>query len=356
MSDLQYWQGKNVFLTGHTGFKGSWLSILLTHLGARVHGYALKPDIAPSMFDLCQIANHIQQSDFENILGLPKLKERMALNEPEVVFHLAAQALVQESYVSPVETYATNVLGTVHVLEAVRSTPSVRAVIIVTSDKCYEDQKCDKGYQEGDRLGGFDPYSNSKACAEMVTSAYRNSFFHSDKYSEHNVAIASVRAGNVIGGGDWATQRLVPDCIRAFLEREQVRLRNPGAIRPWQHVLEPLSGYITLASKLATSGSAYSGEWNFGPCDDDMQSVEWVTKELALRWFENVSYSNEPVEEGHETHCLKLNSNKARELLGWNPSWSLSTTLDKIVEWLQSYREKKNLLQLTVKQIEEYLG
>lgn len=292
MVEKTFWHNKKIFVTGHTGFKGSWLCLWLTALGAKVTGYALEPPTEPNLYKLCKIDTYIE-SNIADIRNIDSLWNAMSTAQPDIVIHMAAQPIVLESYRHPVATYAVNVMGTVHVLEAVRKCKSVRAVINVTTDKCYENKEWVWGYRENELLGGYDPYSNSKACSELVTSAYRSSFFNPRDYKSHGVAIATARAGNVIGGGDWAPGRLVPDCVRALLKGEKIIIRNPGAIRPWQHVLEPLNGYLLLAQRLYEEGPRYAEAWNFGPCDDDVKSVQWIVERLCSKWGNNVSYAIE---------------------------------------------------------------
>lgn len=351
MINQEFWKGRRVFLTGHTGFKGAWLTMWLHYLGAEVAGYALKAPTDPSLCELCSIDTLLDTEHHADVRNLEHLESAVQEFQPEIIFHLAAQSLVQESYRSPVDTYSTNVMGTVNILECIRRCNSVKAAIMVTSDKCYENREWIWGYRENDRLGGFDPYSNSKACAELVTAAYRQSFFESNE-----PAIASVRAGNVIGGGDWAEHRLIPDCIRAFLNNERVTLRNPSAIRPWQHVLEPLSGYILLAEQLMLNRERFSGPWNFGPGDEGLRPVSWIAEKLAEFWPESAHCVYEPdVTLGHETRCLKLNSGKAREQLHWKPRWDLEFALKKIIGWTEEYRNEGDMLSYSIAQIKEYM-
>lgn len=354
MIDKKFWRNKRVFLTGHTGFKGSWLSLWLNNLGAKVTGYALSPPTKPSMFELCKI-NTAVKSIIADVRDLKTLSSSMSAAKPEIVIHMAAQPLVRESYKNPVETYSTNVLGTVNFFEAVRKCKNVKAAINVTTDKCYENKEYARGYREKDALAGYDPYSSSKVCSELVTSAYRDSFFNRKSRHFHGAGIASARAGNVIGGGDWATDRLIPDCVRALLKGEKIMIRNPSAIRPWQHVLEPLSGYLILAQKLYESGPDFSGAWNFGPDEDDSRPVEWVVKTICSKWGCPDSYRTDGKKHPHETHYLKLNCSKAKTRLAWLPRWDLEQAIDKVITWTQAYAQKKDLRNACLMQIEDYL-
>jgi CDP-glucose 4,6-dehydratase len=350
---IEFWRGKKVFLTGHTGFKGSWLSLWLQQLGAEVTGYALQPPTNPSLFEVANVAQGMT-SIIGDIRDGEALSKAMREAAPDIVIHMAAQPLVRYSYVNPVETYSTNVMGTVHLLEAVRRTPSVRAVVNVTSDKCYDNKEWVWGYRENEAMGGFDPYSNSKGCAELVTSAYRNSFFNPGKYADHRVALASGRAGNVIGGGDWADDRLIPDILRAISDNKPVVIRSPHAIRPWQHVLEPLSGYLLLAEKLYTQGVTYAEGWNFGPADEDAKPVQWIVDQLTQQWGEGASWQLDGGEHPHEAHYLKLDCSKAKMRLDWQPRWHLGHTLEMIVSWQQAWLAKQDMRSFTLKQIEQY--
>jgi CDP-glucose 4,6-dehydratase len=349
-----FWQGKRVFLTGHTGFKGSWLSLWLQSLGAEVTGYALNPPTEPSLFEVAKVANGMK-SIIGDIRHIDSLQKAIQDAHPEVVIHRAAQPLVRYSYVNPVETYATNVMGSVHLLEVVRNTKGVRAVVNVTSDKCYENRDWVWGYREDETMGGYDPYSNSKGCAELVTASYRSSFFNPEAYSEHGVAIASARAGNVIGGGDWAGDRLIPDFIRAIVAGEMVIIRNPNAIRPWQHVLESLSGYLLLAENLYNHGSKYAEAWNFGPADSDAKSVEWIISQLVLNWGEGASFMiDHSAANLHEAHFLKLDCSKARMQLDWVPQWDSTETIKRICFWYKAYLNGQNMKVYTLSEIEQY--
>lgn len=346
---MNFWNGKKIFITGHTGFKGSWLCIWLSRLGAHITGYALDPPTTPSLFELARVEELID-SQIADVRDAAALADAMLLAKPEIVIHMAAQPLVRDSYKIPVETYAVNVMGTVHLLEAVRGCPSVRAVVNVTTDKCYENREWVWGYRENEPMGGFDPYSNSKGCSELITAAYRNSFFN----SQHGAAVATARAGNVIGGGDWATDRLIPDCIGALLAGEPVCIRNPHAIRPWQHVLEPLSGYMTLAQRLYESGAEYAEGWNFGPADDDAKSVEWIVQRLCGQWGNGASYEIDTGDHPHEAHYLKLDCSKAHMRLGWQPRWNLEKALHNIIEWVKIHDSAGDVRNCCLEQIESY--
>ncbi len=350
-----FWQGKRIFLTGHTGFKGSWLALWLQLLGAEVTGFALEPPTDPSLFVVGRVGAGMR-SVIGDVRDLGLLQKSMQDANPEIVIHMAAQPLVRYSYANPVDTYTTNVIGSVHVLEAVRNIIGVKAVINVTSDKCYENNEWLWGYRENEAIGGYDPYSNSKGCAELVTAAYRSSFFNSAEYSKHGVAIASARAGNVIGGGDWAADRLIPDFIRAALADETVFIRSPDAIRPWQHVLEPLSGYLVLAEKLYTQGEQFAEAWNFGPNDSDAKSVKWIVDQLVANWGDKASFKLEDtvVPGIHEAHFLRLDCSKARMNLGWKPQWGATETIKRTCAWYRAYYEGQDIRSFTLDEIKEY--
>ncbi len=348
-----FWIGKKVFVTGHTGFKGSWLCLWLQQLGAQVTGYALPPPTTPSLFEVAQVAQGMT-SIIGDIRDAAMLANTMQENAPEIVIHMAAQALVRRSYDYPVETYSTNVIGTVHLLEAVRQTPSVRAVVNVTTDKCYENKEWVWGYRENDPMGGFDPYSSSKGCVELITSAYRNSFFNTSKHSEHKVALAAARAGNVIGGGDWAEDRLIPDILRALEFGQSVNIRNPHATRPWQHVLEPLSGYLVLAEKLYAQGPAFAEAFNFGPVEEDAKPVQWVVQQLTQSWGEGASWHLDGGIHPHEAHYLKLDCSKALAMLDWSPRWRLGRTLQAIIVWHKAHLRNQDMRAFCLNQINDY--
>ena len=352
--DAQFWHGKKVFLTGHTGFKGGWLSLWLASMGAKVTGYALAPNTTPNLFEVAKVGDELEQSYIADIRDLKKLQEVIANAKPDIVIHMAAQPLVRYSYANPVETYATNVMGTVHVLESIRSLDCVRAAIMVTTDKCYENKEWAWGYRENEPMGGHDPYSNSKGCAELVTSAYRQSYFPPEKYSQHHVAIASARAGNVIGGGDWSEDRLLPDAIRAFEAKEALIIRNPLATRPWQHVLEPLSGYLVLAQALYQEGAKFDGGWNFGPRDEDARSVKEIINLLIQNWDTVASWTQDQSEQPHEAHSLKLDCSKARQYLNWIPRWNLERAIENITQWQQAFQQQSNMREISLKQITTY--
>lgn len=353
MLEKNFWNRKKVFITGHTGFKGSWLCLLLHALQANIIGYALQPPTNPSLFDLSRLEELIT-SVTADINDREVLRQALNSAEPEIVFHLAAQSLVRYSYINPIETYETNVMGTVNLLDAVKESPTVRAVVIITSDKCYHNNEWRWGYRENEPLGGYDPYSSSKACAELVTAAYRNSFFTAA--GTQRIAIATARAGNVIGGGDWAPDRLLPDCIKALLKGEQIRLRSPNAIRPWQHVLDALSGYLMLAQALDQKGIEYASAWNFGPDDSDIRPVSWVVNHL----LSNIISSSNSVEIEqdnllHEATYLKLDSTKARTELHWYPKWRIEQALNRVIEWTNAYQEGLDAREICLRQISDYL-
>lgn len=350
----QFWVGKRVFLTGHTGFKGSWLSLWLQKLGANVTGYALNPPTNPSLFEVADVAAGMK-SVVGDIRDLDSLLSAMKDAAPDIVIHMAAQPLVRYSFANPVETYSTNVMGSVHLLEAVRHTKSVKAVINVTSDKCYENNEWVWGYRENEPMGGYDPYSNSKGCAELVTAAYRSSFFNPKNYEVHGVALASARAGNVIGGGDWATDRLIPDFMRSIVAGETVVIRSPNAIRPWQHVLEPLKGYLMLAEKLFQEGPDFAGAWNFGPLDIDAKNVEWIVNEFVRHWGPEASFRIEGnISNLHEAHFLKLDCSKAKTQLKWNPQWNASQTIERICSWHKVHLSGADMKLYCVDEILQY--
>lgn len=347
------WEARKVLITGHTGFKGSWLSLWLQRKKARVIGYSLPAPTKPSLFELAQVAEGMT-SIIGDIRDLDHLQAVFNEHKPEIIIHMAAQPIVRNSYSDPVDTYSTNIMGTVNILEAIRQSQSARVALIITSDKCYENKEWIWGYRENDPMGGYDPYSSSKGCAELVTAAYRKSFFSKDKDRDGCAAIASTRAGNVVGGGDWAKDRLIPDIIKAFMNEQPVIIRYPDAIRPWQHVLEPLRGYIMLAEKLWTNGRQFGGGWNFGPDDTDAKPVSWVADSLTNLWGGNADWDTDTVEQPHESTYLKLDCTKAKSLLGWSPKIKLDTTLKWIVDWYQAFIGKSNMREVTEAEIVRY--
>jgi CDP-glucose 4,6-dehydratase len=351
----KFWSGKKVFLTGHSGFKGSWLSFWLHLMGAKVYGFSLPPETSPNLFEVLKIKDILTKSYFDNLSNHESLKKILIDISPDIVIHMAAQPLVRYSYKNPRETYLTNVLGTVNLFEAIRASDSVRASLVVTSDKCYENKEIDYAYSENDSLGGFDPYSSSKACAELVTSAYRQSFYHSNLYSSHCHAIASARSGNVIGGGDWSEDRLIPDLIRALNNQIALKIRNPEAVRPWQHVLEPLSGYLILIQKLYNNGIDFATSWNFGPNDKDTKSVENLIDYFLRSYNAKVLIEQEGKPQPHEANILKLDSSKSIHRLGWKPHWNLDNSIIKTAEWYKAYYFRSDMVKFTFNQIENYI-
>ena len=349
MIDQEFWKGKRVFITGHTGFKGSWISLWLVSLGAKVKGYALNPPTTPSLFNEARVGE-VMESKIGDIGDQSKLYQSMTAFDPDILIHMAAQSLVRCSYTAPIETYEVNVIGTAKVLEVARSCPNLKAIVNITTDKCYENDERSQGYKEEDPMGGYDPYSSSKGCAELVTSAYRRSFLQ-----EQGIGVASVRAGNVIGGGDWASDRLIPDILRSFEKNKPVVIRNPKATRPWQHVLEPLSGYLILAEKLYKNQDKYAGGWNFGPNEKDVKPVDWILDEMILKW-PNSSWELDKKSNSHESRFLKLDILKAESKLGWKPVWGLSHTLKKIIYWHKAWLDKKDMQSVCLAEIEEYMN
>lgn len=343
-----FWNGKRVFLTGHTGFKGSWLSLWLQSMGAELHGLALKPPTNPALFDEARVGSGMH-STIGDIRDYPAVLAVMQACKPDIIIHMAAQPLVRYSYQAPIETYATNVMGTVHVLEAARQIGTAKAIVNVTTDKCYENKEWVWGYREDEPMGGYDPYSNSKGCSELVTSAYRRSFFQ-----QNGIALASARAGNVIGGGDWATDRLVPDILRAFEKSLSVIIRSPHATRPWQHVLEPLSGYLMLAERLYTDGQTFAEGWNFGPRDEDARPVRWIVEHMVNVWGDSASWQLDGGNHPHEANYLKLDISKAKAKLGWQPRWELAKALSSITDWHHHWLAKSDVQTKCMQQINDY--
>ena len=344
----EFWRGKRVFLTGHTGFKGGWLALWLTDMGADVHGFALSPPTEPNLFTVANLRDRLASSTIADIREADSIAQAIQASRPDIVLHMAAQPLVRYSYVEPVETYAVNVMGTVNLLEAIRQSPGVKAVVNVTTDKCYENHEWIWPYRENEAMGGIDPYSSSKACSELVTTAYRRSFL--DTVGIH---LASARAGNVIGGGDWAADRLVPDFLRALNAGEVLNIRSPQASRPWQHVLEPLFGYLMLAEKLFTEGKDFAEAWNFGPEEVDTRSVQWIVEYLCSQ-SSDACWQCDPSSQPHEANTLKLDSTKAKIRLGWRPRWDLQTALGMTLAWHQAFKQGSDMATVSVQQIQEY--
>ena len=350
-----FWKGKKVLITGHTGFKGSWLSLWLQGTEADVVGYALPPPTQPSFFKLANVASGMN-SITGDIRDFGYLKAVIREHKPEIIIHMAAQSVVRSSYDDPIETYSTNVMGTVNLLEAVRQLRGPCMIVNVTSDKCYENREWVWGYRENEPMGGHDPYSNSKACVELVTSAFRNSYFRAEEFDVHRVALASVRAGNVIGGGDWTKDQLIPDIMRAFMEKRRVLIRSPHAIRPWQFVMDPLSGYLSLAEQCWTHGAKFAESWNFGPADEDAKPVSWIVEHLSQLWGDAAHWEVDTAAHPHEAHYLKLDASKAKRLLAWSPKLPLSRTLEWVVEWYRAYQQQRDVCQVTKAQISRYEG
>lgn len=350
----EFWKDKRVLVTGHTGFKGSWLCLWLQSVGADVIGYSLQPPTDPNLFSVARVAEGMT-SLTGDVRDLQQLMRVVKERHPEAIFHMAAQSLVHESYRDPVTTYATNVMGTVNILEAARHARGVRAVLVVTSDKCYENQEWVWGYRENEPMGGYDPYSNSKGCAELVASAYRHSYFNPATFSEHHTAVATARAGNVIGGGDWAKDRLIPDIVRAVTSSQTAVIRSPRAVRPWQHVLEPLHGYLLLAQKLWEQGASFAEGWNFGPDNNESRPVAWVAEKFAVLWGAGASWlADAEFEQPHEAHYLCLDSSKARSRLGWRPRWGLERAVKRTVQWYLTHRMGTDMRCFSLDEIGAY--
>ncbi|SMF96410.1 CDP-glucose 4,6-dehydratase [Methylomagnum ishizawai] len=346
-----FWRGKTVFVTGHTGFKGAWLCLWLQRMGAEVVGYALSPPTEPSLFELANVARDMHSIEGD-IRDDDALERALRLARPEIVIHMAAQPLVRHAYAHPVETYSTNIMGTVHLLQAVRGVASVRALVNVTSDKCYENREWSWGYRENEAMGGRDPYSSSKGCAELVTAAFRQSYFGP---GGHPAALATARAGNVIGGGDWAEDRLIPDILRHIEAGKILKIRNPAAIRPWQHVLEPLGGYLTLAERLYQDGAAFAEAWNFGPAKSDAKPVRWIVERLRTVWPDRLRWEFDAHPQPHEATHLRLDCEKAADRLGWQPRWHLARALDAVTEWHTGHWSGADPRSLSLRQIDTYM-
>ncbi len=349
-----FWKNKKVFITGHTGFKGSWLSLWLSNMGADVYGYSLLPNKSKNLFNILDIPSLIKKSIIGDIRDLDFLIKNIKECDPEIVFHMAAQPLVRLSYNDPIETFSTNVIGTANVMESLKACSSLKSSVIITSDKCYENKETFESYTEDDPMGGHDPYSASKGCSELVISSYKNSFFSSETYDHHGNAVASARAGNVIGGGDWSDDRLIPDAIKCFESNKTLLIRSPNAIRPWQHVLEPLNGYMILAEKLYNDGVEFSGGWNFGPSDSDNISVSDIVKIIVKIWDEKVEWKIDESKKKHEANILKLNCTKSRSRLNWKPKWNAERAIESTISWYKALASGKDMYKFSIAQIEEY--
>lgn len=344
-----FWKNKRVFLTGHTGFKGGWLALWLSELGSKVYGYSLRPPTNPNFFSLTKLKDRINNSEIGNICNLTNLKKSIKFAKPSIVIHMAAQPIVKTSYLKPLETFQTNLIGTLNLFEAIKSINTVEAILNITSDKCYENQNTLKVYHENDKLGGSDPYSASKACSEIASEAYRKSFFL------NNIKLATARAGNVIGGGDWAKNRLIPDIIRSIKSKRKLILRAPNSVRPWQHVLDPLSGYLCLLEKLVTKGNKFAEAWNFGPKTINCKSVKWITDKLSKK-FNQLDWHCEKSTKFLETKYLKIDIKKSTSRLGWYPKWNLKTAIDHTINWYDAYNKKVHMDEFSINQIKKYLN
>jgi CDP-glucose 4,6-dehydratase len=351
--NLDFWKNKKVLLTGHTGFKGSWLSLWLQNLDVDLVGYSNSVPTIPSLFELANVKDGMT-SLIEDVRDLHQLNDTIKEFKPEIVIHMAAQSLVRKSYQNPLETYSTNIMGVANILEAVRTVNNIRVCMIVTSDKCYDNKGLERGYNEEDPMGGYDPYSSSKGCAELVTNSFRNSFFNTSKFNDHKTAIASVRAGNVIGGGDWASDRLIPDIMNAVLQNKTVRIRNPDSIRPWQFVLEPLYGYLMLIERLWHNGPLYSGGWNFGPDNNDAKPVSWIIDTISQLWGKNISWELDHQNSQYEAKSLLLDCTKAKTKLGWEPKTDIRLALQLVIDWYKKLENKTDVREFTEQQIKYY--
>jgi len=346
--NLNFWKNRKVFLTGHTGFKGGWTALWLSNMGAKVFGYSLKPPTIPSFFSVTKLKEELSKSIIGNILDIKNLTEAMKDAKPSVIIHMAAQSLVRNSYKLPVHTFMTNIMGTINIFEAARKTNTVKAIINVTSDKCYKNQELARPYEENDKLEGHDPYSSSKACSELITTAYRKSFF-----LDSGISVASARAGNVIGGGDWAKDRLIPDLFRALDKGDVLSIRLPNATRPWQHVLEPISGYLILAERLVSEKNKYAEAWNFGPDDNKNIPVSKIVENFSNK-FKELKFKYDNSKQPYESELLKIDSTKSKSRLGWKNNWNLKITLNKTIEWYRSWKNNENMKNVSISQINSY--
>ena len=348
-----FWKNKKVLLTGHTGFKGSWLSIWLKKLGVELIGFSKDIPTEPSLFELAKVSENMisVMGDIRNLSVIQKVIQE---HQPDIIIHMAAQPLVRKSYENPLETFSTNIMGTVNLLESIKITEKTRVIINVTSDKCYKNNGTNEKFSEDSPMGGYDPYSSSKACSELVTASYRDSFFNPKEYAKHGVSLATCRAGNVIGGGDWSKDRLIPDIMRGILNNEIIKIRNPNAIRPWQHVLDPLNGYLILAEKMWSAGNEFSEAWNFGPTEDGEKSVKWITEKITEQWSSNIKWDIDNDINPHEENSLRLNCMKANSRLSWRSKLKLEQGLDWVLEWYKQYKENNDMKKITEQQIEEF--
>lgn len=350
----QFWKNKTVLVTGHTGFKGSWLSIWLQKLGTNVIGYSKSIPTNPSLFELARVGDKMT-SILGDVSDYQYLEKTIKEHTPEIVIHMAAQAILRESYKNPLETFMTNVIGTANILEAIRNTESVKAALNITSDKCYAIKTPPYDYSESDSMGGYDPYSSSKGCAELVTSSYRNSFFNPNDLERHGVSLASARAGNVIGGGDWGTDRLIPDIIRGLIENKTITIRHPDAVRPWQHVLDVIRGYLLLTENLYLKGPQFAEGWNFGPTNDEVKPVRWIVTKLIERWGGKANFELDSKNNPYESPYLSLNCSKAKSKLGWISKMNLDMTVDWTVEWYKQYQQKHDMREFSEEQIDRFI-
>ena len=348
-----FWKNKKVLLTGHTGFKGSWLSIWLKKLGVELIGFSKDIPTKPSLFELAKVSENMI-STMGDIRNLSVIQKVIQEHQPDIIIHMAAQPLVRKSYENPLETFSTNIMGTANVLESIKMTEKTRVIINVTSDKCYKNNGANEKFSEDSPMGGYDPYSSSKACSELVTSSYRDSFFNPKEYEKHGVSLATCRAGNVIGGGDWSKDRLIPDIMRGVINNEIIKIRNPNAIRPWQHVLDPLNGYLTLAEKMWSAGNEFSEAWNFGPTEEGEKSVKWITEKLTKQWLNHIKWDIDNDINPHEENSLRLNCMKANSRLSWRSKLNLEQGLDWVLEWYKQYKENNDMKKITEQQIEEF--
>jgi CDP-glucose 4,6-dehydratase len=348
-----FWKNKKVLLTGHTGFKGSWLSIWLKKLEVELIGFSKDIPTKPSLFELAKVSEDMVSimGDIRNFSIIQKIIQE---HQPDIIIHMAAQSLVRKSYEDPLETFSTNIMGTVNVLESIKISEKTRVMINVTSDKCYKNSGTKEKFSESSPMGGYDPYSNSKACSELVTSSYRDSFFNPKEYQKHGMSVATCRAGNVIGGGDWSKDRLIPDIMRGIINNEIIKIRNPNAIRPWQHVLDPLNGYLTLAEKMWSAGNEFSEAWNFGPTEEGEKSVKWITEKLTKQWLNHIKWDIDNDINPHEENSLRLNCMKANSRLSWRSKLNLEQGLDWVLEWYKQYKENNDMKKITEQQIEEF--